>query len=346
MTIMRTVRVVQIAFCLCWEIASFGCGVIVLTASALCADPAAPGEDAFSPATADGTSWLYQLQNADPQEITETSFDILVIDYSRDGSESGRYSAAEMQTLRSDSRTVLAYLSVGEAEDYRYYFDSAWVGALGRPKQAAPCWPGRTNPQWKGNYKVQYWSEAWQQIVLGYLDKIIDDGFDGVYLDIIDAYEYWSNARNREGLVLDEEIAAVRMIDLVKRLALHARVTRGLSDFLVFPQNGEAILAWDALEAGDYLATISGIGIEDLYFNGTRPVGASTVTERVVFLDQIKDAGKKVIVTDYVDDGSGSAGNRELIDTFRSAAEADGYVPYAARVDRELDAINTFPGQP
>jgi len=44
---------------------------------------------------------------------------------------------------------------------------------------------------------VRYWVAAWQDIVYGndnsYLKKIRDAGFDGVYLDIIDAFEYFEN---------------------------------------------------------------------------------------------------------------------------------------------------------
>jgi cysteinyl-tRNA synthetase len=40
---------------------------------------------------------------------------------------------------------------------------------------------------------VRYWEDAWQQIIFGtdssYLDVIISQGFDGVYLDKIDSYE-------------------------------------------------------------------------------------------------------------------------------------------------------------
>jgi len=51
------------------------------------------------------------------------------------------------------------------------------------------------NPNWEGNYKVRYWEPEWQDIIYGndssYLKKILDAGFDGVYLDIIDAFEYF-----------------------------------------------------------------------------------------------------------------------------------------------------------
>ncbi|MBD3286479.1 hypothetical protein GF359_07950, partial [candidate division WOR-3 bacterium] len=49
------------------------------------------------------------------------------------------------------------------------------------------------NPDWKGNYLVRYWEEEWKAIIFGtdssYLDAVINQGFDGVYLDKIDSYE-------------------------------------------------------------------------------------------------------------------------------------------------------------
>ena len=81
-------------------------------------------------------------------------------------------------------------MSIGEAEDYRYYWDSDW-------EPGHPSWIEEENPDWPGNYKVKYWNSSWQDIIYGngdsYLQKILDQGFDGVYLDIIDAYEYFEN---------------------------------------------------------------------------------------------------------------------------------------------------------
>ena len=85
-------------------------------------------------------------------------------------------------------RLVIAYMSIGEAEDYRFYWRKEWDY---RP----PVWLGDENPDWDGNFKVHYWEPEWQEIIFGqensYLDKILEAGFDGVYLDIIDAFEYY-----------------------------------------------------------------------------------------------------------------------------------------------------------
>jgi len=81
-------------------------------------------------------------------------------------------------------------MSIGEAEDYRFYWNTAWA-------ISPPSWMEAENPDWPGNYKVKYWDPAWQAMIYGndasYLKKILDAGFDGVYLDIIDAFEYFEN---------------------------------------------------------------------------------------------------------------------------------------------------------
>ena len=86
------------------------------------------------------------------------------------------------------SRLVVAYMSIGEAEDYRYYWREDWV-------DDPPSWLADENPDWPGNYKVRYWDTDWQSIIYGtgdsYLGQILAAGFDGVYLDIIDAFEYF-----------------------------------------------------------------------------------------------------------------------------------------------------------
>jgi len=79
-------------------------------------------------------------------------------------------------------------MSIGQAENYRFYWQPEW-------NSDKPAWLDAENPNWEGNYKVRYWEKEWQDIIFGndssYLKKIIDADFDGVYLDIIDAYEYY-----------------------------------------------------------------------------------------------------------------------------------------------------------
>ncbi|HSN18726.1 MAG TPA: MJ1477/TM1410 family putative glycoside hydrolase, partial [Gammaproteobacteria bacterium] len=238
-----------------------------------------------------GPSFAYQLQNADPTAISGTQFAIIVMDYSRDGSDQGQYTSQQIQALHAAGKKALAYISIGEAESYRYYFLSSWTSGTGstvHPSTSAPCWLGNVDPAWAGNFAVKYWSEDWQKIILGYVDKVIAQGFDGVYLDKVDEFEYWSAPNNGDSTQLKAGDAAAYMISFVKRIADHARNGKGLAHFLMVPQNGEDLLPFDP--DGSYLATMSGMGIEDLFYDGTTPVAASETAYREGLLDQIAGA--------------------------------------------------------
>ncbi len=281
-------------------------------------------------------SWGYQLQNADPKQIANSSFNLVVIDYSRNGSEAGKYTSYEIKLIKNGGVIPVAYISIGEAEDYRYYWSESWY-------TDPPDWLGHENPDWPGNYPVKYWEPEWQKIVFDYLDKVLSQGFMGVYLDKIDSFEYWSNPNNGEGFYLSKEEAAIRMINFVVEIADYCRNHTGNLNFLVLPQNGENILNYDY--NGTYLQKISGIGVEDLWYNGLQPNAKNYVQERIQYLDLIKEHGKIVLSVDYVDDGTGYVGeNRERINDYINKAREKGYIPYAARSDRELDELNIIPG--
>jgi cysteinyl-tRNA synthetase len=286
--------------------------------------------------------WLYQLQRPNPAAIARSGFKAAVIDCSRDGTDATRLRPGQMRQLARRGVTVLAYLSIGEAEDYRFYWDPAW-------KTAPPAWLGRTNPDWAGNYKVRYWDPAWRDTVLRpYLDRILAQGFRGVYLDIVDAFEYWASPRSYGGAGEvfaagdprgDETEAARRMIELIEWIANYAR---SHGRFLVYPQNGENILAFD--RDGRYLRAISGIGVEDVFYNETRLQPAAETRYRLKFLRRLEAAGKRVLCVDYVDTGRrGDASNRARIADFVRRCRAEGFDFYAARRDRELDRINAIP---
>jgi cysteinyl-tRNA synthetase len=146
--------------------------------------------------------FAYQLQPAKSQNrqaflsaLADSQFDLVVMDYSFDGGQSGEFTAPEITRLKSKlGGKVIAYLSIGEAEDYRWYWQETWdADREGRPDAGAPGWLDAENPSWPGNYKVRYWKPEWQAIIFAYLDKILAQGFDGIYLDLVDAYEYYQS---------------------------------------------------------------------------------------------------------------------------------------------------------
>lgn len=281
-------------------------------------------------------SWAIQLQHADIDEISSSGFSLVVIDYSYDGSESSEYDWREIQRIKSNGVIPIAYISIGEAENYRFYWNDSW-------NQNPPEWLGRENPDWEGNYAVKYWYREWKEIIFTYIDKIIAQGFMGLYLDKVDEFEYWSDPENGEDTVLSEKKVAVEMIKFIDEIAHYCRNEKNLSDFMIIPQNGERLLDYDT--NGTLIETISGIGVEDLFYGGLNPVPSSLVMERTKYLDEIKLHGKLVLSVDYVDDGTGYNGkNKERIDDYIRRARKRGYIPYAALEDRGLDELNIIKG--
>lgn len=121
--------------------------------------------------------------------IKNTNYDLLITDLFVNDLALTPSDVEELKIKKNGGvRLLLAYMSIGEAEDYRYYWDSGW-------SSTPPVWFREENPDWPGNYKVSYWDTDWQRIIFGqddsYLKKILNAGFDGVYLDIIDAFEYF-----------------------------------------------------------------------------------------------------------------------------------------------------------
>lgn len=131
----------------------------------------------------------YSTKEAFTDAVSGSNYDVLIIDLFFNGEALTANDIARLR-LKSNggSSLVIMYMSIGEAEDYRYYWKESW-------EKEKPGWLEKENPLWRGNYKVRYWSKEWQDIIFGtdssYLDLILSTGADGVYLDIVDAFEYF-----------------------------------------------------------------------------------------------------------------------------------------------------------
>ena len=279
----------------------------------------------------DARSWGYQLQGPRTDRLAD-GIDVLVIDYSSDGSAGKVFAPAAVDAFRrradGRSRIVLAYLSAGEAETYRYYWQPRW-------RQAPPAWLGVENTEWRGNYHVRYWAPEWQRIIVApartrldalreivdparvpYIDRILEAGFDGVYLDRIDA---WSDiGKGRPG-------AADDMIRFVAAISAYAKARK--PGFMVVAQNGEELL-----QRADWRRNLDAVAKEDLFYGvagAEQPNDADEVARSIRLLDRAKADRLPVFVVEYLS-----------ADPLRRAARARiaerGYIPLFAT--RELNA--------
>ena len=263
--------------------------------------------------------FLYQLQRADPDRVGETAFDLAVVTLATAGSSPQVIPA--LKNSPGGPKIILCYMSIGQSETYRWYWDPAW-------EQNPPSWLDVPDGVWAGDHWVRYWEPGWQEIIYGkpdsYLDQILALGFDGVYLDRVDAYWYYQDQ--------GRDTAAQEMVEFILDFTKYAREKH--PGFGVFPQNAEEL----GILFPAFLDAMTGIGVEDLYYGYPRdhePSPAEWTAERQRTLDQWVEAGKLVLTIDY------TARPEQISDAYYRS-HAHSYVPYVT--DRSLGRMRINPG--
>jgi cysteinyl-tRNA synthetase len=264
-------------------------------------------------------NFLYQLQRADPDRIGDTAFDLAVVTLSTTGNSPKVIPA--LKNSPGGPKIVLCYMSIGQSENYRWYWQPEWI-------ENPPEWLDVPDGVWAGDHWVRYWDPEWQRIIYGtpesYLDQILAIGFDGVYLDRVDAYWYYQD-QGRDSV-------AREMVDFILDFTEYARKKH--PGFGVFPQNAEEL----GVRFPDFMEAMTGIGVEDLYYGYPRdhePSPVEWTAMREAILDQWVASGKLVLTIDY------TARPEQIADAyFRSHAR--GYIPYVT--DRSLGRLRINPG--
>jgi cysteinyl-tRNA synthetase len=241
-------------------------------------------------------------------KLKESGRDWIVLDATFAGDTP--WERTDLDTIRSGKagRKVVAYLSIGEAEDYRPYWQSEWVSNDKRTA-AAPAWLGIENPDWKGNYQVKYWNADWQKLMLAAIDDAMARGFDGVYLDIVDGFQTYE--QGADGYLDDRMNPETKqtyrrdMVDWVKAIAARARAKDPAA--IVIPQNGSQLVA-----DNDFFEVISAQVIEDLFTNGKKLQPASHTEEILGHLKILTSAKKPVLLIEYPKTPERQALSKEL----------------------------------
>ncbi|MDF1539550.1 MAG: endo alpha-1,4 polygalactosaminidase, partial [Candidatus Thorarchaeota archaeon] len=236
-----------------------------------------------------------------------------------------------------NSKIVIAYIDIGEAEDWRWYWDDNWTApsetSLGNPDFLISVDPDG----WEGNYPVAFWDDRWKNIILydegSSIQQILDDGFDGIYMDWIEAYEHEPvmTAGESEGLDTHQE-----MIDFISEIRAYCRAQN--PDFLLIAQN-----ALDIYEDHvDYFDIIDAVAQEHVLFDGVADTewgeegsGDARIPESgdegystqwyVEYLDRYLAEGKTVFVVDY-------ALNAFNIAESYAFADSHGYIGFVTQI--------------
>ena len=123
--------------------------------------------------------------------IAATNYDVVLIDLFFEGKELTSADIQSLQTKKNGAkRLLIAYVSIGSAENYRYYWQKEW-------EKGNPSWIKKNYEGYPDEFWVEFWHPDWKNIIYGnnqsYIKKIIDAGFDGAYLDNVEAYYFLTN---------------------------------------------------------------------------------------------------------------------------------------------------------
>jgi len=215
--------------------------------------------------------FMYQIQGLETHAaidlLAATDYDMLIVEPGFNFKEDPYDVAYLVNRLKqkpdSSKRLLLAYIDIGEAEEWRTYWKADWRAPT-ETQHGYPDFLITTDPDgWEGNYPVAYWDTAWQNIWLdddGYINSIASYGFDGVYLDWVEAYDD-DNIRDfaaTEGVNTENEMMA-----FVERIRNAGKAVN--PGFLIVVQNAPYLIDTDP---GYYTSIIDALATEDTWFYG------------------------------------------------------------------------------
>jgi cysteinyl-tRNA synthetase len=182
-------------------------------------------------------TWAIQLQGIEEpgavRLLRNSSYDMLVVDApdSVRGLES--FDTSGMVAKLTPRHLCLAYLNVGQAEEYRTYWKKEWKPPT-RDRAGEPAFLLTVDPEgWPGDYPVAFWEPSWKKVVVARVERLARLGFDGVYCDWVLGFEEPAvvAAAQRAGVDPAREMAA--LLRELKRAG-----ERSKPGFLLIMQNG------------------------------------------------------------------------------------------------------------
>ena len=312
----------------------------------------------------EATYWAYQIQGISEvgavDALVASHYDMLVVEPTRTdwSSDDKHFDSAGMVARLKDSKAsdgmhsklVIAYLDIGEAEDWRWYWNwsTEWDCAPPLPND----WPEyiiACDPDgWTGNYPVAYWDDEWKDVIIygstgvhpdrdyaSAIDEAVRGGFDGIYLDWVEAFE---DERVVAAAQVEGLDAAAEMITLIQEMRSYA-VARN-PNFVVIQQNAASLIDGHP----ELIDVIDAISQEAIWYDGDAtddwadPDGydwrndSDLVSYYIGYLEQYGDAGLPVFDCEYALDNANQAYDK---------AANRGYVPYVTR--RSLARLTTTP---
>ncbi len=233
-------------------------------------------------------TWAVVLQKVPVRQLVQSLAGLLVVD-------PDAYTRAEVEQMQRGHRLVLAYLSVGEAEAYRRSFSQPEIRSL----------IIRENPDWKDNFRVAYWDNRWSAVMASSVSEILSQGFDGLFLDVVDAWEDYPASAT----------ARADMARLICRIADQAHALNPQA--LILLQNSHELF-----EDPTVFQRVDGLSQESLHasWSKKKPAPAWLARKRAA-LARLRQRGKFIGLIEYTRDPV----KMRLI---KEKALRQGFIPY------------------
>jgi len=241
----------------------------------------------------------YDEDNHPIDKETLRSFDMVVLDPDN---------SPEIATLKRDQPIRISYISVGEAENYRGYWDKI----MDKP------WVLEENPDWEGNFFVDVRDPEWRKLLIEeVIPEIVNKGFQGLFLDTLDTAIY-----------LEEKSPKEYGGSLAAMVSLVGDIHQAFPKLMLLSNNGFEILE----KIAPYL---SGLIVEDINMmidfenESYKPVSPEDRAYKIKILKPLMaNYGLSVFNIDYVPQS-----NRKLIRQSIKESRRLKFKPYVAEAN-------------
>ncbi len=325
--------------------------LIVIFAAALAAPKVGPAQKIRNMTLIEVKHWAYVLQGLETpavyRQVLSRPYDLYVLEPVltekglRDFDAAGMVRRIREHNLktRGVNPLVLAYVNLGQAEKWRWYFDESW-----RPGN--PGWIAGEDPDgWQDNHSVAFWSPAWRRIMIsGYkgasqLDAVLSAGFDGIFMDWVQAFSDPTVMKLAQEQNLDPKKAMFAFLEDIRKYARRTSA-KARPDFLMIAQNAPELFFADPKR---YTSVIDGFSAESVWYTGSytgssweHPLGYNLPMDKLdpdwqaahlEYLARIRER-LPVFITEYAQDINGVNYASKV---YRELAPAHGFKAFCTR---------------
>lgn len=238
-------------------------------------------------------TFAYYTSQVDPETVGKSDYDLMIVNEA--DANSRLFDAADIEKMKTNDKLVIAEISVGHAESYRWYWKKEW-------DRARPSFLGEEIS--KNKFLVKgLGSNEWESITKSIVDRAIESGYDGILLDGIDA---WIDLGGSKAL-RDETV------DYVIGLSKYAKSKN--KDFLIFTKNSEQLGM-----IAPFAAAVDAVVKEGMVYSLAGP--KNSYDQIVKSIRELKYINKPVFVIEYV---TGGAWNDA-----KSRIKTNGFIGYSA----------------